>query len=68
MDQHRGMPTPDERARIGELQDLLIDVLSNTERRWQKGKKNASKQWRPKSDSLLSEKEEIEKLAVAGST
>ena len=33
MGQHRGILTPEEKARIMALQDMLIERLSNTERR-----------------------------------
>ena len=49
MGQYRGMLTPEERARITELQDLLIARFVEQREAWQKGKRNASRQWRPKS-------------------
>jgi len=46
MGQHRGMLTPEERARIMELQDLLIERF--VEQR-EAGKRGALRRWRPKS-------------------
>jgi hypothetical protein len=37
MVQPRGILTPEEQARIIELQDLLIERFVDQEKRWQKG-------------------------------
>ena len=67
MGQHRGSLSPEERARIMELQDLLIDRF--VEHRWAtaEGQEERVKTLDEEIDSLLREKNEIEKWAAVGS-
>jgi hypothetical protein len=67
MGQHRGMLTPEERARIIELQDLLIDRFVEHREATAAGQEEPVKIAEAEIDSLLREKKEIEKWAVAGS-
>ena len=65
--QHRGMLTPDERARITELQDLLIERFVEQREAVAEGQEERVKRVEAEIDSLLHEKEEIEKWAAVGS-
>jgi hypothetical protein len=65
---HRGFLTPEERARIMELQDLLIERFVEHREAVAEGQEERVKTVEADIDSLLREKEEIEKWAVAGST
>ena len=67
MDQHRGIPTPEEQARITELQDLLIERFVEHREAMAEGQKERVKTVEAEIDSILREKEEIEKWAVLGS-
>jgi hypothetical protein len=67
MSQHRGLLTPEERARIMQLQDLLIDRFVEHREATAEGQEESVKTTEAAIDSLLREKEEIEKWAVAGS-
>jgi hypothetical protein len=67
MSLHRGFFTPEERARITELQDLLIDRFVEHREAVAEGQEERVKTAEAEIDSLLREKEEIEKWAVAGS-
>ena len=67
MSQHRGMLTPEERARITELQDLLIERFVEHREAMAEGQKERVKTVEAEIDSLLREKEEIEKWAAVGS-
>jgi hypothetical protein len=67
MDQHRGLLTPEERARIAELQDLLIDRFVEQREAAAAGKEERVKTVEAEIDRLLREKEEIEKWAAVGS-
>ena len=65
--QHRGMLTPEEQARITELQDLLIARFIEQREAVAKGQEERVKTVEAEIDSLLREKEEIEKWAAIGS-
>ena len=67
MGQHRGMLTPEERARIMELQDLLIDRFVEHREAVADGEAERVKTAEAEIDSLLREKKEIERWAVVGS-
>ena len=64
---HRGFLTPEERARITELQDLLIERFVERREAAAEGQEERVRTVEAQIDSLLREKEEIEKWAVAGS-
>ena len=67
MGQHSGFLTPEERARITELQDLLIDRFVEHREAVAEGKEERVRTVEAQIDSLLREKEEIEKWAAVGS-
>ncbi len=67
MGQHRGSLSPEERARIMELQDLLIDRFLEHREATAEGQEERVKTLDEEIDSLLREKNEIEKWAVVGS-
>jgi hypothetical protein len=67
MGQHGAMLTPEERARIMELQDLLIESFVEHREAVAEGQQERVKTLEAGIDSLLREKNEIEKWAVAGS-
>jgi hypothetical protein len=67
MGQHRGSLSPEERARIMELQDLLIDRFVEHREATAEGQEERVKSLEAKIDSLLREKKEIEKWAAVGS-
>ena len=67
MGQHRGLLTPEERARIMELQDLLIDHFVELREATAAGQEEGVKIVETEIDSLLREKEEMEKWAAVGS-
>ena len=67
MGQHRGMLTPEERARIMELQDLLIERFVEHREAVAEGQEERVKTAKAEIDCLLREKEEIEKWAAVGS-
>jgi hypothetical protein len=67
MGQHRGFPTPEERARITELQDSLIERFVEHREAVADGQEERVKSLEDEIDSLLREKKEIEKWAVVGS-
>jgi hypothetical protein len=67
MGHHRGMLTPEERARITELQDLLIDRFVEHREAVAEGQEERVRTVEAQIDSLLREKEEIEKWAAVGS-
>jgi len=64
---HRGMLTLEERARIMELQDLLIERFVEHREAVAEGQEERVKTAEAEIDSLLREKEEIEKWAAVGS-
>ena len=65
MGQPRGILTPEEQARIIELQDVLIERF--VEQREAVGQEARVKTVEAEIDSLLREKEEIERWAAVGS-
>jgi hypothetical protein len=67
MGQYRGMLTPEERARITELQDLLIERFIEHRKAVAEGLKERVKTVEAEIDSLLREKEDIEIWAAVGS-
>jgi hypothetical protein len=67
MGQHRGMLTPEERARIMALQDLLIDRFVEHREATAAGREERTKIVEAEIDTLLREKKEIEKWAAVGS-
>src|SRR5690242_12403912 len=64
MGQHRGHLTPEERARIIELQDLLIDRFLEHRGAAADGQEERIKTLEAEIDDLLREKEEVEKWAT----
>jgi hypothetical protein len=67
MAQQRGLLTPEERARITELQDLLIDRFVEHREATADGQEERVKTLEAEIDDLLREKEEVEKWATVGS-
>ena len=67
MSQPRGFLTPEERARITELQDLLIDRFVEHREASANGQEERVKTLEAEIDGLLREKDEIEKWATVGS-
>jgi hypothetical protein len=67
MGQYRGMLTPEERARITELQDLLIERFIEHRKAVAEGQEERVKTVEAEIDSLLREKEDIEIWAAVGS-
>jgi hypothetical protein len=67
MGQPSGFLTPEERARIAELQDLLIDRFIEHREATANGQEERVKTLEAEIDSLLREKEEVEKWAAVGS-
>jgi hypothetical protein len=67
MGQHRGLLTPEERARITELQDLLIDRFVEHREATAEGEEARVRELEAEIDDLLREKGEVERWATAGS-
>jgi hypothetical protein len=67
MGQNHGLLTPEERARITELQDVLIERFVEHAEAIADGQEARAKELRVEIDGLLREKEEVEKWAAAGS-
>ena len=67
MGQHSGFLTPEERARITELQDLLIDRFVEHREAVAGGRAARVEALEAEIDDLLREKEEVEKWATVGS-
>ena len=67
MGQHRGFLSPEERARIMELQDLLIDRFVEHRQATAEGQEERVKTLEHEIDGILREKKEIEQWAVVGS-
>jgi len=67
MGHHRGFLTPEERARVIELQDMLIELFVEHTETVAGRQEERVKAMEAEIDSLLREKEEIEKWAVLGS-
>ena len=62
-----GLLTPEEGARVKEVQDLLIERFVEFREAMANGREGRAKELAADIDSLLWEKKEIEKWAVAGS-
>ena len=67
MCQQRGILTPEERARVMQLQDLLIERFVEQREAVAEGQEARVKTVEAEIDSLLREKKEIEKWAAVGS-
>ena len=67
MSQHRGLLTPEERARIMQLQDMLIARFVEHREVTAAGQEERVKIVEAEIDGLLAEKAEIEKWAAVGS-
>ena len=67
MGQHGAHLTPEQRARISELEDLLIDRLVARREAKAAGQKSWVRELEAEIDDLLREKEEVEEWATAGS-
>jgi hypothetical protein len=67
MGHHKGFLTPEERARIRELQALVIECYIERKKAVADVQEERVKSVEAEIDSLLREKEEIEKWAVLGS-
>ena len=67
MGQPRGILTPEEGARVMQLQDLLIDRFVEHREAVAEGQEERVRTVEAQIDSLLREKEETEKWAVVGS-
>ena len=67
MVQPKGLLTPEERARITELQDLLIDRFVEHREAAANGQAERVRTLEAEIDRLLREKEEVEKWAAVGS-
>jgi hypothetical protein len=67
MSQHRGLLTPEERARITELQDQLIDRFVEHRDATAQGEEDRVRVLEAQIDDLLREKAEVERWATLGS-
>ena len=67
MRQQRGILTPEERARVMQLQDLQIERFVEHREAVAEGQEERARTAEAQIDSLLREKEEIEKWAAVGS-
>jgi len=67
MGQQRGLLTPEERARITERQDMLIERFVEHRDAVAGGQEARAKELLAEIDGLFREKEEVEKWAAAGS-
>jgi hypothetical protein len=67
MRHHKGFLTQEERARIRELQALIIECYVERKKAVADGHEERVKRVEAEIDSLLREKEEIEKWEVLGS-
>ena len=67
MGQNRGLLTPEERARITELQDLLIDRFVEQREATAEGQEERVRRLEAEIDDLLRQKQEVEKWATVGS-
>jgi hypothetical protein len=67
MGQHRGILTPEERARVMQLQDLLIERFVEQREAVAEGQEERVKTAEAEIDRLLREKADIEKWAAVGS-
>jgi hypothetical protein len=66
MTQHCDLLTPEERARIAELQEMLIDLFLEYSEAIGDGQGARAKELQAEIDDLLREKEDIEKWAAVG--
>ena len=64
---HRGLLTPEERARITELQDLLIDRFVEQREAAAEGQEERVKTLEAEIDELLRQTEEVERWVTVGS-
>lgn len=60
--------TPEERAKMEELQDRLIECFVEHKQAAADGRERRAKELEDEINNLLAEKQEIEKWAVVGST
>ena len=67
MRQQRGILTPEERARVMQLQELLIDRFVEHREAVAEGQEERVRTVEAQIDSLLREKEDIEIWAAVGS-
>ena len=67
MRQQRGILTPEEQARVMQLQDLLIERFVEQREAVAEGQEERVRTVEAQIDSLLREKAEIEKWAAVGS-
>ena len=67
MGHHRGLLSPEERARISELQDLLIDRFVEHREATAQRQEGRVRELEVEINDLLREKEEVERWAAAGS-
>jgi len=67
MAQHRGLLTLEERARITELQDALLDRLFEQADALANGNETRVEELQADIDDLVQKREEIEKWAAVGS-
>ena len=67
MGQDRDVLTPEERARITELQEELVDRLFERDEAVAAGQESRAEELQAEIHDLLREKEEIEKWAAVGS-
>jgi hypothetical protein len=67
MEKPAGLLTAEERARITDIQDLLIGLFVEHREAVENGENGCARTLQSKIDDLLREKEEIEKWAVVGS-
>jgi hypothetical protein len=67
MGQHRGILTPEEKARIMALQDMLIERFVEHREAMAEGQEERVRTVEAEIDSLLREKEDIEIWAAVGS-
>jgi hypothetical protein len=67
MRQQRGILTPEEQARVMQLQDLLIERFVEHREAVTEGQEERVRAVEAQIDSLLREKEGIEKWAAVGS-
>ena len=68
MTQHRGLLIPEERARITELQDALIQRYVERNEAFADGREARAKELQDEIDDLLREKKEVAGSIPVGST
>jgi hypothetical protein len=67
MGQRRGLLDPEERDRVTELQDALIECFLDHKEAVAEGDERRAEELQGEIDGLLREKDEIEKWATVGS-